>query len=71
VNNTPVSYSGGPRLKFGPGTGYPDRVFVVSLRPPGNAVKVLAMTASFYILSNSLFTYHPFIRYIVRVTEKR
>jgi hypothetical protein len=76
VINTPASYSGDSGFKSRPGDwlswlGYS----YFSSVPRGKYRDITLnknMTASFDILSNSAFIYHPFIRfYIVWVAEKR
>jgi hypothetical protein len=72
VVNTPASYSGGPGLK----TQTRIRLYRprFSSVPPGkfsDNTFIKVTTASFYILFNSSFTFHPVIgRYIVWTTEK-
>jgi len=75
VVNTPSTYSGGRGLKFGLGDWLCSSFFVAFLSYPGNCWDITlnyATTASFHILSDSLFNYHPFTRrYIVWVQKKR
>jgi hypothetical protein len=73
----PASYAGGPGFKYRRRDRLSWlRVFVVSAFPAGkcrNSVPTWShvTTASFRILSNSSFTYHPFIRRcIIWVSEK-
>jgi hypothetical protein len=75
VVNIPASYSGDPVFRSRPGDRlFLRRYFVFFLSSPGkcrDSISNMAMTDSFKIVSNSVFTYHTFSRwFIVWVTEK-
>jgi hypothetical protein len=76
VVSTPASYTVGPGLKTSAlRPAILTEAFVWFSLVPSNKCRGrtlnYAMTASFHILSNSAFTYHPFIRrFIIWVTEK-
>jgi hypothetical protein len=74
--NIPASYMGDPRVKSGPRDRLPWLRFSwFSSVPPGefqDSTLKSGQTASFQILSNSSFTYHPIIRrYIVLLKKCR
>jgi hypothetical protein len=75
VVNTPAMYSGGPRFKspFGGRLSCLRFLWFFSVSPGKCLDSIInkAITASFNVLSNSTFTYHPFIqRYAAWVTER-